>query len=508
MKSKSKKSIAAVVVCVAVIATATAVNAASSQNEVEEVVDKSVYVDIKAPARGDIVITGEYVGKVEPSQSVTVFPKVGGEVLAVHFNAGDTVEAGDILCELDSTDLALTVAQTQATLAKAQRQANLSLEMAQDSLDTYRSNLDGGTNADLIKAEAAVRTAENSVEQTGTALRLARREYREAKNGGNSEDYTQKSLDDLRDSVTIKEAQLEAAQLGLEQAEETLRAAQKAMADGEVTTEKNVQMAEIGTDFSDQYKALEKLQKNLNDTRVKAPISGVVEKRDVDPYDMVSGSSPIYVISSKSLLTVSFSVPESALDNLAVGDAITVEKNGQTCVGAVNEISTMVGSKGLFDVKASVENPPFELRTGSSIKVYADTQKASGSLILPISCLNFDTNAAYVYIYEDGTAHRRVVEIGLSNNSDVEILSGISASDQVICTWNSRLADGAQVLLSGQDAQDSTPKDQQEAGSESAGGSEQPDDPDREISSGDEGADTAGDETPDNVEAPAEESAP
>ena len=81
-------------------------------------------VSAEQPATGDIVLYTELIGTVEPMSKADVIPKMAGEVLEVNFQAGDYVEAGQVLCRIDSdalTSLKLNMDAASVTLAEAQR---------------------------------------------------------------------------------------------------------------------------------------------------------------------------------------------------------------------------------------------------------------------------------------------------------------------------------------------------------------------------------------------------
>jgi len=426
-------------------------------------------VEVAAPTTGSIHVTGEYIGTVEPDQQVIVHPKVSGEVLSVNYAVGETVEKGAVLFSIDSSALESTIAQTKATLSISEAKAALNVESAEDALrhseedfETYRGNLDEGLNSTLLAKEAAVESAKNKLQTANNNLRAARRTYRDAVDGESSTDYDDDGIQALRDSVSSLEYSVESAQLGLEEAEAALEATKQQIVE-QITSnertvtsaERGVATAEINADLSDQYIALEKLEDDLGDYNVKAPISGIIEQRNVEAYDMASSATEAYVISNKELMTVSFSVTETSLATMQVGDTVTVEKSGETCVGTIIEISTMVDSaNGLFTVKASVDNAPFTLYSGTKVMIIADTEKAENIMTVPIDAVYYDNGMPYVYVYRDGTANKVMVETGISDDNDIEITSGLSMSDEVIVTWSSNLVDGAEVVLKGAAAVD------------------------------------------------------
>ena len=456
---KKKKTLSVVLACTVAVAVAAAALGAipgggggarpGGSGGMQADTNTQVVVDTMSPFLGNIYVTSAFIGTVEPGRQVTIYPKASAEVVATYFNVGDKVEKGDILMQLDSASLESTIAQTQAALHVSEAKAQINLDQAQIDVESYYSGIEEGYNSSLIAAEASVQTEENNVQSANSNLWNARKTYREAKSG-ESGDYTDYEIDQLKNQVTQYEYALEGAQLKLELAEANLEATKKSVSEQESTINNSAAQAALNADFTDQYLALEQLRKNLSDYSITSPISGIVEQRNADQYDMASTQNPVYVISNKDAMSVSFNVSESSLAYMQVGDSITVEKNGESAAGCITEISTMVdSSSGLFTVKANVENAPFDLYSGSTVKIYADTQKAENDMMILIDAVYYDSGSPYVYIYENAAAVKTWVETGISDDSYIQIISGLTLSDRVISTWSSGLADGAEVVLVG-----------------------------------------------------------
>lgn len=455
----NKKVIAGILICVLVggvaLWTTSGVNA---QDTPQEEVQKEIVVDTGTAFRGDIVVTSEYIGRVEPGQQVMVIPKLQGEVTGVYFAVGDTVEAGDILFEIDAEDLRLQVAATQAQISSGQARAQQALDEAQQGLETYQRNVESGSLASVVQVESQVVAAQNGVEQARVALSTARRSLREHRDLDEDDynnsstaimsgvDYDQMTTK-LRDAVTQCELALEGAEAGLESAQAALSATNVAVSDQETTILNGIKQAELANNFSDSYLNLQRLQNSLAYATVTSPISGVVEQCNVEQFGMATSASPAFIISNKDLMTISFQIPETSLGTVMPGDEVTVEKNGQTARGTISEVGTMAQQGGLFTVKAHLENPPFDLFSGSTVKLYADNQKAIGSLVVPLSYVYYDNGKPYVYVAREGTAHKVQVETGIYDSENVEILGGITLQDEIISTWNASLADGAKITL-------------------------------------------------------------
>jgi len=260
--------------------------------------------------------------------------------------------------------------------------------------------------------------------------------------------------DQLRDAVRQAQLAVEGAEIGVEQAEngfekanEAYKTAQVMVEAQRVNIEGQTELARLGTNFNDQYIAIEKLKSDLSNFKVAAPISGVIERRGVEPFNMATPQAPAFIISDKDSMTVSFRIPRASSAHMRPGDKITLEDGGSAYTATITEISTMVDAGGLFSVKASVLYPPSSLYTGAAVKVFAQSQKAPGVLLIPLSALYYDNGIPYVFLAENGRAKRVRVEVGIFDAHYAEIVSGIKVSDRIINTWNARLADGVEIVL-------------------------------------------------------------
>ena len=111
MKKNVKRLIAGAVVLL--VAAGIVVRIAGGNKKEEEYETRST-VAVENPKTGDITLYTDLTGTIEPISKAVVQPKIGGELLEVNFQAGDPVEAGQVLCKIDSD--ALTALQLRCSL--------------------------------------------------------------------------------------------------------------------------------------------------------------------------------------------------------------------------------------------------------------------------------------------------------------------------------------------------------------------------------------------------------
>ncbi|MCD8225060.1 MAG: efflux RND transporter periplasmic adaptor subunit [Clostridiales bacterium] len=343
----------------------------------EETVEIETWPTVAAanPQTGDIVLYTDLTGTVEPQSKATVQAKIGGEILEIFFQAGDFVEAGQVLCRIDSDSL--TTLQLQVDAAAVQlRNANSTLERTR------------ALYADGFASDQSLEQAEDSAESAQISYDSAKTQY------------------DLQ----------------------------------------------------------------LEYTQVAAPISGLIENRDIELHDHIGTDTEICVISGQEQLQVNFGVTERILGNLSVGDIITVEKNGTAYEGNVIELGTKVNStSGLYDVKALLPKSS-GLSNGTRVKLTVVLDRTADAMTIPLDAVNYDDGTPFVYLYQDGRAVKTEIESGIYDSETMEVLSGLDMDDVVITSWSNELADGQEVLVADAGTADAAGADTENADADTAAG--------------------------------------
>ena len=292
----------------------------------------------------------------------------------------------------------------------------------------------GATASDLAIQEqkTKVATAQLELTQAQEALSQAQSGLSAAKSGKSqlesALDTTKTQKDTLKDNLNTKKETYEITKNEVYPQTDATYAAQLAQAN-------------VG---------LESAQYQMDMYTIKAPISGQIESISVEKDTMASAGNPAYVISNKDSMTVTFNVAEKAKNELKVGDAVEVERGGETFAGTITEVGTMAGPQTrLFQVKASVIGVGDKLPSGVSVKVHATTQREQSGLVIPYDAVYFSAGDAYVYCVENGKLVKTPITVGLMNDNEVSVEDGLNAESQVVTTWSSKLRDGAEVLING-----------------------------------------------------------
>lgn len=186
---------------------------------------------------------------------------------------------------------------------------------------------------------------------------------------------------------------------------------------------------------------------------VTAPAAGVVQNQNMTLHGMVSQSSQLCVITGTGAKVVKFNVTEDVLQNLTLGQTVTVEKNGSSYSGTVTKLTKLVDPQsGLFPVEATLSGAD-ALSDGSSTKLSLVAAKADHALLVPVDAVYYSGGNPYVYTYENSVVKRVFITTGISDDQNVEVTDGLDGTEQIVNSWTDDIYDGAEVRIADADGQ-------------------------------------------------------
>ena len=193
--------------------------------------------------------------------------------------------------------------------------------------------------------------------------------------------------------------------------------------------------------------------KNMSDnTFLLSPISGMITERNYYNGDMYSGQKPVLVVMSINPVKILINVSESNYSKMKLGMPIDVKFDifqGTKFQGKVSLIyPTIDEASRTFPVEIRLNNNNNKIRPGMFARVTLEFGKAKRILVPDQSVIKQSgSGARFIYVYNEGKVQYKPIEIGRRIDSDYEIISGISAGDQVVVAGQSKLVDGASVRV-------------------------------------------------------------
>lgn len=200
--------------------------------------------------------------------------------------------------------------------------------------------------------------------------------------------------------------------------------------------------------------ALDVVQKLVNDTVIRAPISGLVAVRYAQPGEKVSADNKLLDIVNLQKMELEAAVPATEIAQIAPGQAVVLHVEGlpERFDGKVVRINpaTQAGSRSV-PVYIQVANPKQLLKVGMFAEAQLVLRAKPGVTALPQSAVRKDGQGHFVYTIENGRLAKTPVTVGLQGRSGddyvTEITSGLDFGAQVIRTDMGNLQPGTQVRV-------------------------------------------------------------
>jgi HlyD family secretion protein len=395
----------------------------------------------------EVTVTGNLVA--QRTQNLTLASS--GTVTTVYVQEDDRVERDQILAELDTTDLELSVAQAEAALAG--QEANLARARK------------GASEQEIASAEAAIASAEAQLEdlQAGPSARdieAARIQVEQAKaslwGAQGSRDATVGSPMASGASKAQAEAAVSQAEWALKQAElqyerlwegpneSAIANAEAQLASAQANlarllntpSEEDIAVAEAQVEQA--RLSLESARSRLDDAIVRAPASGVLATWTLREGDTATPGTPVGTLVDDTAYHVEVAIDETEIGHLQVGQNATITLDAfpeQELTGRVESISLLGSStQGLvnYTVEISLEDTDLAIRPMMTAVISIVTDTREDVLVVPNRALRRDRDGTFVEVLRNGTPARANVVTGISNDVYTEIIEGLEEGDPVV----------------------------------------------------------------------------
>ncbi len=194
----------------------------------------------------------------------------------------------------------------------------------------------------------------------------------------------------------------------------------------------------------------------LSYTEIRAPIGGVVSKRNVKVGNLIQLNQPLFKIDDFDPLEAMIDVPEREMRLIKAGQPVQMLVDAlpdAVFAGNVARVSPVVdASTGTFRVVAQFKDDSGRLRSGMFGRVRVVYDQRADVLVVPRAALVGDDKDAAVFVVENDVAKRRKVQLGYTDGGKVEITDGLADGDKVVTLGQAALRDGAKVQVITTDA--------------------------------------------------------
>lgn len=412
--------------------------------------------------RTDLNTSIETSGTIAPAQSMTLVFGTSGIVSAVNVEVGDTVAAGDILAQIDTSDLEYQIRLKEQSLIVQQTsyddlvapptdeqiaQAQASLTSAQSQLVQAQNSLNSAPNNTTINC--------SNVNERQSTLEDARADWDDYVREGyemdaafqpNAESTAGTALEDSQRAYDVAvaqcnnttpvnqyELQVASAQASVDQAQ----AALDSLLAGATTEE----IAAAEARLEQSRLELENARAALEDAQIIATFSGVISEVGIQIGEAVTSNSAAVAMVDISSLHVDVDVDEVDIPLIAVGQPALIAPaalDGVTIDGSVSRIAPSgTSANGVVTFNVRVDLPQtgrYPIYVGMTTDVEIVTGSETGVLVVPTEAIQRSGTTEYVEILNaDGTT------------AQVNITTGATIEGQTVITGE--LDEGVSVVL-------------------------------------------------------------
>lgn len=216
-----------------------------------------------------------------------------------------------------------------------------------------------------------------------------------------------------------------------------------------------IQYLNAQTQMVSAQKAVAQAHAQLAKTVIRAPFSGTIDEVFVERGEVVSASPQgLMRIVNLGNMYVSTSVPESYIGKFKVGTEVSVElaSIGKTYTGKVRQIANSINPNNrTFSIEVAVPNKDNLLRPNQVAKLKITDYTAKNAIVVPTNVIQEDgQNNKFVFVADQSkgktaVAKKVIVKVGQSAGNFTEILSGLTADDQIVTEGANTISEGMKL---------------------------------------------------------------
>jgi HlyD family secretion protein len=370
-----------------------------------------------APAiRGSIrdIVNADAV--IFPREQANITPKISAPIKRFLVNRGDRVKEGQLLAELEASDLVAAAAESKGQYDQAQ--------------STFRSFSDGEIPEQMIKAQTDFDAAKEAVDAAKTLVDSRQQLFKDGA-------LARKSVDE--------------AQVGYAQAKGAFDTAQQHL-NALKSFNKDEQLRAAAAQREAAKGHYDNAAAQASYAEIRSPINGIVTDRMLYAGEVASPGTPLMTVMDTSVVDARMSMSLSQAKDIKVGDpaTVTTPESEDPINGKVILVSPAVDlNTTTIQVWVQVDNKEGALRAGASARVAIVAADIDGAILIPaIAVLPSDEGGTMVLVVDDKeVAHQKPVKVGAHEGDQVQILSGLDAGEKVVTVGGLGLDDKAKVHI-------------------------------------------------------------
>lgn len=425
------------------------------------------YVTTTPSVKGEIEQTINTSGTVTTEQTKVYFSDVNVKIGSVEVEAGDAVNAGDMLIVYDEEDMAREKELAQLKVQSAEgsyqnsvqsnsekigdlQEANVNLEVLDQQIADTEAYIDG--------LEAKIAQKQSDIAYEGTLLQISLLDWKDQPDSDeylNLQKLIQINSYELQNNEEIKgwQEELEVYNdmlAGYKEYRSEMKSQKSSAEAGKLTSgakeelEANSQSSEI--EAKDSLESLEAAEAGIT-----AEFNGVVTEVNAIEGGSVAAGTQLLKLESTEDVMVKISVTKYDLDKIALGQKAVVTIGGKEYEGQVSKINKMAeknaSGAAVVGTEIKILNPDSDVFLGVEAKVIISTAQETDAVLVPTGAVNVDMEGEFVYVVENNILVKKPIITGISSDTMVQVVEGLAEGEQLVTDVTTNLEEGMTVMV-------------------------------------------------------------
>ena len=385
---------------------------------------KKAEKEVEAPAPVQVTaVTQDTIRRIVAGDGVlfaldqsSVTPKIQAPVQKFYVTRGDHVKQGQLLAVLENRDLTAQAAESKGAVDQAE--------------SNFRTTQGATVPEAVVKAQTDVDADRQATEAAKKVLDSRTQLFQQGA-------LAQRQVDEARVSYVTANSQLVSAQ-------EHLRALQAVSKDEQIRT------AVAQVDSAKSH--FQSLEAQVSYTRIVSPISGVIADRPLYAGELAVPGTPLLTVIDISRVVARVNIPQNQANLVHLGQtaALTQTDSTEELTGKVTVVSPASDANSTtVQVWIQIPNPHEQLKPGASVHAKIVTELYKAATVVPAAAIlpGEEGGTAVLVVTPDAIAHKRVVQLGVSEGDKVQILNGVRPGEEVVIVGGLGVDDKGKVKI-------------------------------------------------------------
>ncbi len=197
------------------------------------------------------------------------------------------------------------------------------------------------------------------------------------------------------------------------------------------------------------------LEERLDRTVITAPISGILDSREIEIGGMVAAGTPVARIVDSNPVKITAGVPERYAPDVSPGARATVTFDvlqGEVFSGTISYVGAAVNARNrTFPVEVVLPNPGGFIKPEMVANLDVVRRSFQDAIVIPQEALVRTEDGYTVFVVKEGSggtvAEAHAVEVGPGQNNQVLVRSGLEAGDRLVVVGQHSVAGGDRVNI-------------------------------------------------------------